>query len=584
MTDLPEPEAAADPLLARARAWIDQDPDPETRAELEALVARGDLAELAERFRELDFGTAGLRGVVGAGPARMNRAVIRRATAAAAAHLHARVTDTRSLPVVLGFDARASSRAFAEEAAGVLVAAGIPVRYFPEPVPTPLVAYAARQLAANAAVVVTASHNPPEYNGYKLYGAGAVQVVPPEDTQIADRMRAGAGAASIPVAAGALSGEQALAEPVPASLFDRYLAELDALRPNVPRDHELAIVYTPLHGVGGRYVTQALRHAGFERVSAVAEQAEPDGAFPTVRFPNPEEPGALALAIAQAEREGAELILATDPDADRLAACVPTASGRWVQLTGNQIGLLLADFLLVHAPRAPRPLVVSSVVSSPMLGAVAEAHGARWERTLTGFKWIWTAALDLEAAGGVRYVFGYEEALGYSVGRLVRDKDGVSAAVLLAELAAHERVAKRSLLDRLADLYHRHGLWVSAQASATRPGAAGAAEIERAVAQIAGEPPASVRGRAVVATLDYRAGAESRPRWLGETPLLELSLEGGGRVLVRPSGTEPKLKVYVDLRVELAADASVAAAEEAALAEARAAAAEVLVAVGLGGA
>jgi phosphomannomutase len=562
-----EPQIA-DSLMEAARAWVAQDPDPETRQELERLIQSGDRAELAERMSApLEFGTAGLRGVVGAGLGRMNRAVVIRATRGLADYVLERQTDGRALPVVVGYDARTTSRQFAEDTVGVLAAAGIPVRFFDRPVPTPLVAYAARQLSASAAVMVTASHNPPEYNGYKVYASNAIQIVPPVDREISERIAAVRSAAEVPLTAGAMADH---AEEIPDSLFERYLAEVDALRPSVPRDFSVKIVYTPMHGVGYRFVREAFERAGYSDLSVVPEQAEPDGRFPTVSFPNPEEPGALDLATRLAEEVDADLILANDPDADRLAACVPTPTGRWVQLTGNQIGLLLADYMLEHALRAPRPAVVSSIVSSPMLGAIAEHYGARFEQTLTGFKWIWNAALELEQREGVRTAFGYEEALGYSVGRVVRDKDGVSAALVLADLAAHCKAGETTLLERLEALYRRHGLWVSVQKSITLPGSEGQGQIARAMQRLADDPPTSLGGLSVSRIVDYRTGADARPRWLPSANLVGIELGSGSRVLVRPSGTEPKLKIYVDLKLGLGADDRVGESEEKARAEAHA--------------
>jgi phosphomannomutase len=432
------------------------------------------------------------------------------------------------------------------------------------------VAYAARQLSANAAVVITASHNPPEYNGYKVYASNAAQIVPPVDREISERIAAVSSAKDVPCTPDALSGACPGAERVSEEMFERYLAEVDAVRPRIERDQALGIVYTPMHGVGWRFVRRTFERAGYANLHVVGEQAEPDGRFPTVHFPNPEEPGALDLATALATEKKADLILANDPDADRLAVCIPTASGRFRQLTGNQVGLLLADFMLEHALAAPRPFVGSSIVSSPMLGAIAQSHGARYEQTLTGFKWIWNAALDLEAQEGVRFAFGYEEALGYSVGRIVRDKDGVSAALLIADLAAHERTKGRTLGDRLERLYRKHGLWVSVQKSITRPGSEGLAEIEAAMQRLTASPPEELAGRRVSRVTDFRAGQESRPRWLPNTSLVALDLEGGGRVLVRPSGTEPKLKIYVDLSVPVGDDERVGAKEEGATRDANA--------------
>jgi phosphomannomutase len=543
MTDAPR-----DALLAKARAWIDGDPDPETRRELASVIDGGDLGELEARVgRPLTFGTAGLRGLVGAGPSRMNRAVVIRNTRALADHLLAHEPDARTRPVVVGFDARHSSRALAEIAVRVLAGASIPVRFFADAVPTPLVAYAVRQLVATAGIVVTASHNPAEYNGYKLYAANGVQVVPPTDAEIERRARDTGPAREVPLSEGEW-GQGADSHPVPGSIAERYLAEIDALRPHGTIERSLRIVYSPLHGVGGTLATEALLRAGFSGVTVVPEQAEPDGAFPTVRFPNPEERSTLDLAVALATRDGADLILVNDPDADRLAVAVPTAAGRWVLLTGNQIGVLLMDFVLDHTPATPRPLVVSSIVSSPMLGEIALLHGARSEVTLTGFKWIWTAALALEASEGVRFVFGCEEAIGFSVGRSVRDKDGISAALLFAELAARCHASGTSVLERLEAIHRRSGLWVSVQKSVGRPGAGGLFEIDRAVERLAASPPPELGGHAVCGVIDYRRGAEHRTPWLPASPLILLDLGGGSRALVRPSGTEPKLKIYVDLR------------------------------------
>jgi phosphomannomutase len=531
-----------------ARAWIDGDPDPAMRDELAGLVRAGDVAALSERLLSpLTFGTAGLRGVVGAGPARMNRAVVMRTTRAVAEYLLGRVLDARTRPVVVGYDARTSSRAFAEAAIGVLVAAKIPVRYFHEPVPTPFVAYTLRQLACTAGIVITASHNPAEYNGYKLYGSSGAQIIPPVDEEIERRIDSLGAASTIPVAAFQWGEANALVSPVPPSMAERYLAEIEAIRPRGPADRTLPIVYTPMHGVGGALALRALENGGFSNVIGVPEQAAPDGTFPTAPFPNPEDPAVLALAIALATERSADLVLANDPDADRLAVCVSTAAGRWVPLSGNQIGVLLGDFMLEHAPPTPRPLVLSSIVSSPMMADVAVAHGARFEQTLTGFKWIWNAAMRLEETESVRFAFGYEEAIGYSAGHFVRDKDGISAAVWFAELAAECKASRKSVLERLEGLYRRHGIWVSAQSTVTRTGVEGPREILRAVDRIASAPPTELEGFAVRQVTDYRVGADARPPWLGVTPLIVADLGDAGRVLVRPSGTEPKLKVYVDL-------------------------------------
>jgi len=549
----------AEALLAAAEAWIAADPDPETRSELRVLIDVEDFDALETAMSGiLTFGTAGIRGEVGAGPARMNRAVVIRTTAGLAGYLNG--VRPSSGPVALGYDGRLSSRVFAEDAIGVLVAAGIPVRFFADPVPTPLVAYAARRIGATAAVVVTASHNPPRDNGYKVYDSTAAQIVPPVDAEIAAEIEAAPRAVDVERVEEIFESGHPDAVPFGQEMIEEYVSDLTAIRPVSARGGPLAIVYTPLHGVGRDLAIRALWNAGFRRVIPVPEQAEPDGHFPTVAFPNPEEPGALDLAMALATTEDADLILANDPDADRLAVGVPVDGG-WRILSGNQVGLLLADFVLNSAHSTELAIVANSIVSSPMLGSIAAEHGAHWEQTLTGFKWICNAALDLEADGLGRFVFGYEEALGYTIGRVVRDKDGIGAAVWFADLAMACHEAGITVLDRLAALYRRHGLWVSTQKALVRPGVEGVAEIAGAMESLRGAGPETLGGIPVEGTTDYREGAELRARWLGAQALVEFHLEGGGRVLARPSGTEPKLKIYADLRGDLTEDDDIDAVE-----------------------
>jgi phosphomannomutase len=567
-------------LLQRARAWAAQDPDPRTQRELLALMEAEDHAELAERMAgDLTFGTAGLRGLRGAGSARMNRAVVIRTTCAVVDTLLANHPHARSAPVVLGYDCRRDSQELAEAAASVLVAAGLPLQAFDRPVPTPLVGYAVRKRGASAGVVITASHNPPEYNGYKLFDSTGAQIAPPTDEWIAARIAQVGPACDVPRARDALvpGGPTEL---LGDELFEQYLDELMEYRPRAEADRGLELVYTPLHGVNWRYVDRAFARAGYGRVHVVAEQAEPNGEFPTTPVPNPEDPSALVLATSRAREVGADLILANDPDGDRLAVSVPTSEGGWAPLSGNQIGLLLADFLLQHCSSAARPLVVSTVVSSPMLDAVATAHGAAVEWTLTGFKWIARAGATREERESLRFLFGYEEAIGYAFGPLVRDKDGISAAVLFADLAAHCRARKESVRDRLDALYRKHGLWVSTQLSIECVGTRGAKQIADAMRRLRARPPSTLGARKVVHVIDYMQPAEDGPAWRPAADLVELGLAAGGSVRVRPSGTEPKLKIYIDLRISVATEQSVRQREHAGLAEATAMLSEV--AAGLG--
>jgi len=543
-------------VVLRARAWLAGDPDPTTQAELAALIEDQQIGELRERMLgDLEFGTAGLRGIVGAGSARMNLAVVIRVTRALADQLLSGPHDARARPVVIGCDARLDSRRFADAAARVLLAAGIPVKRFLEPVPTPLVAFAVRGFAATAGIVITASHNPPEYNGYKLYWENGIQVVPPIDRLIAARM------AALGPARGIALGDLARQEPIGDEIEARYLAAIFGELPYVVADRTQVIAYTPLHGVGARVVERLFAAAGYSHFHTVAEQREPDGHFPTVPFPNPEEPGALDRALALAEHKQADLLIANDPDVDRLAIAVPTPSGRWLPLSGNQIGLLLAEFALSHRIAGERAVVVTSVVSSPMLESIAAAHGAHCERALTGFKWICTAGLAFEDKG-YRFAFGYEEALGYAFGRAVRDKDGMSAALAFAELAAEARAAKKTVLECLHALYRRHGLWVSAQHNVVLKGHAGAVRIQQALEHAVDSPPRSLSGYDVSKVRDLRTPEPGAPAWRGPALLVELALGELGRVVVRPSGTEPKLKLYVDLRIPLSSDAPLGPAEE----------------------
>jgi phosphomannomutase len=530
--------------IALASEWLDGDPDPYTRAELRGLIEERNLAELAERMNgALAFGTAGLRGRVEAGSNRMNRAVVIRTTRGLADYLLDRHGGASTRPVVVGRDARLSSPQFMEDTIAVLTAAGLRVRYWEGETPTPVVAYAGRVLDAIASIVITASHNPPHDNGYKVYDDNGAQIVPPVDSGIAAAIDRVGPARGVPRA----ELPTDLATPIDREIFQAYLSDVEGVRASRTGDRSLRIVYTPMHGVGWQSVRAALRNAGYEDLHPVPEQVEPDGTFPTVSFPNPEEPGALDLSLELASSRNADLVLANDPDADRLAVAVPTESG-WRPLTGNQIGLLLAEHILTNYRGVERPIVINSIVSSPMLADIAERHGARFETTLTGFKWISNAAMDLEASRVGVFVFGFEEALGYTVGPIVRDKDGISAAVVFADLMASARMSGKTSEDLLENLAHHYGLWVSTQKSVVRPGSSGLNEIAAAMDRLAIDIPDVLAGRRVLNHVDYRRGAAGRPRWLPASALVVLNLDGGTRLLVRPSGTEPKLKIYVDAK------------------------------------
>ncbi|MDQ0959551.1 phosphomannomutase [Streptomyces sp. B4I13] len=520
-----------DDLLARAQAWLAEDPDPETRAELAELIETGDVTELADRFAgTLQFGTAGLRGELGAGPMRMNRSVVIRAAAGLAAYLTK--NGQAGGTVVIGYDARHKSADFARDTAAVMTGAGFRAAVLPRPLPTPVLAFAIRHLGAVAGVEVTASHNPPRDNGYKVYLGDGSQIVPPADTGIAAQIDAIVSLDDVPRPE---TGPQTLDDAV----LDAYLARTDAvLAQGSPRTART--VYTAMHGVGKDVLLAAFARAGFPEPVLVAEQAEPDPDFPTVAFPNPEEPGAMDLAFAAARATAPDLIIANDPDADRCAVAVPH-DGDWRMLRGDEVGSLLGAHLV---RRGARGTFAASIVSSSLLGRIAEKAGLPYEETLTGFKWI--ARVD-----GLRY--GYEEALGYCVDpEGVRDKDGITAALLVTELASELKEQGRTLLDLLDDLAVEHGLHATDQLSVR---VQDLSVIARAMDRLRARPPVSLAGLAVTAAEDLTRGTDRLP----PTDGLRYTLDGA-RIVVRPSGTEPKLKCYLEVVVPVAAHADLPAA------------------------
>lgn len=549
-------------LTQRAEAWAAADPDAATAAEVRALLAKESWKELDDRFAtSLEFGTAGLRGVLGGGPNRMNRAVVRRTTAGLARYLKAQVPDVATRGLVVGRDGRLMSPEFTQDVAAVLAAEGVPAHVFPGVAPTPLTAFATLHLRAAAAVMVTASHNPPEYNGYKVYWGNGAQIIPPHDAGIAAAIDAVGPASQVPLLGEAEAKARGLLRAIGPDVERAYHAAILALRPT-KQTAGLSIVYTALHGVGGRHAVATLERAGFT-VHPVPEQQEPDGRFPTVRFPNPEEKGAMDLAAALAERLKADLVLANDPDADRLAVMARDGQGALRLLTGNEVGVLLGHFLLTQQ-QVSRPLVVTTIVSSTQLPAIAAALGASCEQTLTGFKWIANRALELEPQG-LRFVMGYEEALGYTVGTVVRDKDGLGSALVAADLAAWCKARGTTLLGYLEEVQRAHGLFVAAQANFTLPGASGAAAIAAVMKAFRERPPARVGAHQVGAVNDYQAqartaGGAATALSLPRSNVLAYELAGGHRVTLRPSGTEPKIKFYFELREVLAAGEPMAAA------------------------
>ncbi len=530
--------------LDAARAWLAQDPDSATRDELTAVIDRaeagdpGAIADLADRFDgRLAFGTAGLRGALGAGSNRMNRVLVGQAAAGFAAYLRDREPEATP-SVVIGYDGRRNSDVFARDSAEIFAGAGLRAILLPRLLPTPVLAFAVRHLGASAGVMVTASHNPPDDNGYKVYLGGAeegAQIVSPADAEIAAHIQAVADRAdlgSVP-----RSEDYEIADE---SVVDAYVAATALVAPAPAGAAGMPWVYTAMHGVGWATLRHILETAGYPLPTVVAEQIEPDGRFPTVAFPNPEEPGAMDLSYRTATAAGAEFILANDPDADRLAVAIPdaTAAEGWRRLTGNEVGLLLG---WRAARTASGGSLACSLVSSPGLQVVAEHHGLDFHATLTGFKWI-SRAPDL--------VFGFEEALGYLVNpETVRDKDGISAAVAMLGLIAQAREDGETLAELLARFSETFGFFASGQVSIRVDDVS---VIGRIMAGLRAAQPAVVGTVAVDRIDDLLEAAPGQP----SGDVLRFWLADGSRVIVRPSGTEPKLKAYLDVRGDSAADAA----------------------------
>jgi len=539
------------PILDAARAWWAQDPDGVTRDELAALIAAaegGDAAasaDLDDRFgARLEFGTAGLRGRLGAGSNRMNRVLVSQAAAGFAAYLREKAVPGAVPTVVIGYDGRRNSDVFAADSAAIFAGAGLRAVLLPRLLPTPVLAFAVRHLDAAAGVMVTASHNPPDDNGYKVYLGGddqGSQIVAPADAEIAahiERVAASIAVPDIPRADYEIADEAVVAA---------YVAATATVAPAPAGAAGMNWVYTAMHGVGYETLSAILELAGYPLPVVVEEQIEPDGRFPTVAFPNPEEPGAMDLSFATARAAGAEFILANDPDADRLAIAIPdpTADGGWRRLTGNETGLLLgwraAQRATSSGATSDGASLACSLVSSPGLEAVAAHYGLDFHATLTGFKWI-------SRAPGI--VFGFEEALGYLVNPdTVRDKDGISAAVAMLGMIAEAREEGRTLADVLAQFAETFGFFQSGQVSLR---VEDTAIIGRIMAALRADPPSSIGAVAVERIDDLLAGVEGYP----PGDVLRLWLADGSRVIVRPSGTEPKLKAYLDVRGDSADDAA----------------------------
>ena len=510
-------------LIAKARSWQSQDPDAETTAELEALILAGDEQGLSSRFgARLGFGTAGLRGELGAGPNRMNRVLVAQAAVGIARYLKANFDDPSC---VIGFDARKNSDVFAKDSAEILVGLGVRAYLYDSLVATPMVAFAVRELGCSAGIMVTASHNPPADNGYKVFDFTGSQIIPPMDELIASEI--GKFAENESVGDLVRSGDYSS---VPASVSVDYLQGVSGLMNRHSDRKSLKIVYSAMHGVGAEFIEKIFDLAGMDSLIPVASQHKPDGTFPTVAFPNPEEPGAMDKSLETAKANDADLVLANDPDADRLCVAYKDSTGNYIQLSGDDLGLLLAEELAGRAKRAGvSGTLACSIVSSSAIEKVAEHYGLEFAQTLTGFKWVGRVP---------NLIFGYEEALGYCVdSKRVKDKDGLSAALVVVDIATTLAASGYTIGDQLEKLGARDGYFATDQISIR---VKDLSIIENLMKKLRTYPIKELDGQAVVFT-DYLNGWGNLPG----TDAIQLDLADGRRVIVRPSGTEPKLKCYL---------------------------------------
>jgi len=532
--------------------------DPKTRAEAKMLLADDKEIEREDSFGSLlEFGTGGLRGIMGVGTNRINRYTIQMATEGVARIIEGKKNESSAKGVVIGYDSRHRSFEFAQVSSEVLAAHGIPVYLFREIAPTPLVSCELLRRNAIAGIIITASHNPPEYNGYKVYWENGGLIVPPEDGQIIEEVRNITRIDAIPTIAFEKALQEGKVEWIDNEADEYYLQTVRKLSlGDREYNKKLGVVFTPLHGTGGRLVPELLRQQGFENVKVVAEQMLPDGDFSTVASPNPEEIKSFEMAQSSASA-GDELILANDPDADRLGVMVRDAEKKWHWLSGNQIGVLILDFILSALKQQNRlpekGVVITTVVTSPLVSKMARENGLHIIEVLTGFKWIRQAALRFEKEQGGKFIFGMEESHGFLMGSHSGDKDGIWASMAFAEMAAALKQMKLTPIDRLNQIYQQYGMHLDALRAQTFKGAKGMAKIQQIMRELRNSPPNTVAGQAVVKITDYLENKiiyanETRPGpGLPQSNVISLEMADNSRIIARPSGTEPKIKYYFNL-------------------------------------
>ena len=550
-----------DEILKRAEKYISEETEKKFAEEITALIAAKDEKELNDRFyRNLEFGTAGLRGIIGGGTNRMNPTVIKNATQGLADYLiQAKPEKAKAgtLKAVIAFDSRHYSDVFAKTAALIFAANGITCYLFSKLRPTPELSYAIRVLGCDTGIVVTASHNPPAYNGYKVYWSDGAQITPPHDTGIIEKVNS---VSSIKIMNEDEAIKHGLLKIIDAEIDEKYWAMLKAkiVRPEIIKEmsKQVKIVYTPLHGTGAMHVEKVLGGMGFN-VITVPEQREPDGDFPTVSYPNPEDPKALKMAMELAEKEDADILMATDPDADRFACAVKNGAGKMQLISGNQMGALFADYVcltLKEQNAMPKnPVIVRSIVTSPLSDLIAESYGVKNIECLTGFKWICGVAEQLVTSGTGSYLYGYEESFGYNFGTEIRDKDGIAASAICAEMTLYWKSKGKSLLDRLREIFKQFSFYGEKTINMIYPGAEGLSIMQNMMVQVRAKHLSEIAGIKVLKIRDIQESimyspvmpAKTEKVALPKSNVLQYYLEDGTLVCVRPSGTEPKIKIYI---------------------------------------
>ncbi len=542
-------------------SWLNGSYDEETKKEIKALLDAGNEKELTDAFyKDLEFGTGGLRGIMGAGTNRMNKYTVGVATQGLANYILKQ--NKNNYKVAIGYDSRNNSDTFSKAAAEILSSNGINVYLYDDIHPISLLSYAVRSLGCIAGIVVTASHNPKEYNGYKVYWTDGAQVIPPHDKNIIDEV--------LKVKPEEVKmGDPSKITIIGKDIEDKYMNDLMNYLVNpdiIKKHHDIKIVYTPIHGSGYKMVPEALRKAGFTNLTTLETAQPPDGNFPTVESPNPENPEALEIAVKKAKEIGAELVMGTDPDCDRMGCALLTKDGSYIYLTGNQIGSIMAYYLITNKKNIKNPYIVKTIVTTELAKAIADANNVNIYDVLTGFKWI-ADIIERDKEG--TYLFGFEESFGYCINSNVRDKDAVSSCLMLAEVLAYCKDSNITLADYLESIYEKYGYFYEETISITKKGADGAKAIEDLMTYYRNNLPAEISGVQVEAVSDYEkkevynnTGKKIKDITLPKSNVLQYILADKTKITIRPSGTEPKIKFYFEVCVKESKDKRLAAAKE----------------------